>query len=68
MTRTLALFAALAGAALLIRSSARHGDVGARRPVRDAGPDQMRDPPREWTETDERMDESFPASDPPGTY
>ncbi len=29
----------------------------------------MRDPAvREWTETDEDGDESFPASDPPGGY
>lgn len=37
--------------------------------VRDAGPRAMRDKPRrEWTETDEDLDESFPASDPPGGY
>ena len=37
--------------------------------VRDAGPDAMRDGgSREWTETDEDLDESFPASDPPGGY
>ena len=37
--------------------------------VRDAGPDAMRDAPRrEWTEIDEGLDESFPASDPPGGY
>lgn len=37
--------------------------------VRDAGPSAMRDvPQREWTETDEDLDESFPASDPPGGY
>lgn len=39
------------------------------RDVRDAGPEAMRDPClREWTETDEDLDESFPASDPPGGY
>jgi hypothetical protein len=37
-------------------------------PVRDAGPSAMRDQPRQWGRTDERADESFPASDPPGTY
>jgi hypothetical protein len=26
----------------------------------------MRDPPKEWDQTDQSMDESFPASDPPG--
>lgn len=37
--------------------------------IRDAGPEAMRDPPQgEWTETDEDLDESFPASDPPGGY
>ena len=37
--------------------------------VRDAGPEAMADKPqREWTQTDQTSDESFPASDPPGTY
>jgi uncharacterized membrane protein YebE (DUF533 family) len=37
--------------------------------VRDAGPDAMADKPkREWTAQDQASDESFPASDPPGTY
>lgn len=39
------------------------------RPVRDAGPEAMRDPPREeWNRVDEASDQSFPASDPPATY
>ena len=33
--------------------------------ARQAGADQMRDPPKEWTKVDEASDESFPASDPP---
>jgi hypothetical protein len=33
--------------------------------TRSAGPEAMRDPPREWTRADEASDESFPASDPP---
>jgi hypothetical protein len=33
--------------------------------VRPAGPDSMRDKPRRWEKTDEAVDESFPASDPP---
>jgi len=38
-------------------------------PVRDAGPDAMRDPPqRGWSDVDEASDQSFPASDPPATY
>lgn len=37
--------------------------------VRDAGPEAMADKPRrEWTSADQASDESFPASDPPGTY
>lgn len=36
--------------------------------VRQAGPGAMRNPPRDWDATDERLDESFPASDPPGRY
>lgn len=40
-----------------------------RQAVRDAGPESMRDPVRrEWTKTDQELDESFPASDPPGNY
>lgn len=38
------------------------------RHIRDAGPSQMRDPPRNWDEVDETGDASFPASDPPGKY
>ena len=35
-------------------------------PVRAAGPEAMRDPPRkDWDKVDEAEDESFPASDPP---
>jgi hypothetical protein len=34
-------------------------------PVRDAGPDHMRHPPADWDKTDEALDQSFPASDPP---
>lgn len=37
----------------------------ANQPVRAAGKEAMRDPPREWDEVDEIGDESFPASDPP---
>jgi hypothetical protein len=33
--------------------------------VRDAGPANMKDPPREWDTVDEMMDQTFPASDPP---
>ena len=37
--------------------------------VRDAGPEAMADEStREWSREDQASDESFPASDPPGTY
>ena len=41
------------------------GPVGDSGNIRTAGPEGMRDPPKEWTEVDEASDESFPASDPP---
>lgn len=41
------------------------GPVGNSGNIRPAGPDAMRDPPKEWTKVDEASDESFPASDPP---
>lgn len=41
---------------------------GAPTQVRNAGPDAMRSDPPAWDRTDEASDESFPASDPPGTY
>ena len=38
-------------------------------PVRNAGPEAMTLPVRrKWDIVDEAADESFPASDPPGTY
>ncbi|MFC0203701.1 hypothetical protein [Novosphingobium soli] len=37
-------------------------------PVRDSGPEHMTTPPKTWSKTDEAIDESFPASDPPSTY
>ena len=36
--------------------------------VRPAGRKKMDIPPRTWSITDEEIDESFPASDPPGNY
>ena len=36
--------------------------------VRPAGPEKMAMAPSAWSKTDEEVDESFPASDPPGNY
>lgn len=79
MRMILALFALGAGAYALSRRKA--GEAPGRaafaagephygdNPVRDAGPEAMRDKPREpWTAVDEDSDQSFPASDPPATY
>jgi hypothetical protein len=55
------------GAAIVKDSIAQdHIRNGDPHPVRDAGPDEMRDEDgKDWDEVDERSDESFPASDPP---
>jgi len=36
--------------------------------VRDAGPEEQHVDAADWDLVDEQMDESFPASDPPGNY
>jgi hypothetical protein len=40
------------------------GPVGHSGNARNAGAEDMRDPPKEWSRTDQAVDESFPASDP----
>ena len=83
MNRFTAFCAGLAGGALVARLARRDAcrdacrDARAHdRPalgrapgrVRDAGPAEMRDPPGGWSRADDLSDQSFPASDPPGTY
>jgi hypothetical protein len=53
------------GARPAISGSGGHGAVGESGAARSAGPEAMRDPPREWDQADQASDESFPASDPP---
>ena len=47
------------------RGKTAPGPVGQSGAARSAGPDAMRDPPKDWEKTDQASDESFPASDPP---
>jgi hypothetical protein len=42
--------------------------VGSSGIVRDAGPDEQHIEADDWDMVDEQVDESFPASDPPGNY
>lgn len=60
----------LAGAAYAFRPGRdRLATKSPYRPIRNAGPEEMTLPiRREWTLVDQASDESFPASDPPGTY
>jgi hypothetical protein len=47
------------------RGKTAPGPVGQSGAARSAGPDAMRDPPKDWGKVDQAVDESFPASDPP---
>jgi hypothetical protein len=53
------------GARPAISGTGGHGAVGESGAARSAGPEAMRDPPRDWEQVDQASDESFPASDPP---
>jgi hypothetical protein len=52
----------------LARRSGRSAPRPPKAPVRQAGTEEMKDPPEGWDRVDETSDESFPASDPPARY
>ena len=52
-------------ASALSRGKTAPGPVGQSGAARSAGPEAMRDPPKDWEKADQASDESFPASDPP---
>lgn len=54
--------------ALAVRQLMKSSDRAGFREIRSAGTHDMDTPPRHWDEVDEQIDESFPASDPPGNY
>jgi hypothetical protein len=62
------VLAALGVTALLARLFKSQSAVPPAPPpkVRSAGPEAMQNPPPRWDEHDQALDESFPASDPPG--
>ncbi len=67
--RSIAAGAALiAGAALMAGASHSRKLRTAMPPVRNAGADEMDNPPPDWDKDDDVVDQSFPASDPPGNY
>lgn len=77
--RGLLKLGALAGLGYMIYSKLRsvsqesveddHGPVGSSGIVRNAGPEaQTGIKNSDWDQVDEQIDESFPASDPPGSY
>ncbi|MEO5805435.1 hypothetical protein [Devosia sp.] len=57
----------VSGAAAL-RNGEKVGPKDAPVQVRDAGSKAQATKPKKWDKDDETIDESFPASDPPGNY
>ena len=53
----------------LDRNGVAFADGEPEGPFRNAGPEAVGDQPkRAWTKTDEELDETYPASDPPANY
>ncbi len=68
-TNLILLALGLTVAALALRSRSAHAAATkAFPPVRDAGTEEMIFKPLHWDLQDETVDQSFPASDPPGNY
>lgn len=55
-------------AAAAIKDGRKPGPKDAPVQVRNAGPEAMADAPKDWDETDQASDESFPASDSSAKY
>jgi hypothetical protein len=62
---SLALIAGAAAVTYTMHLKRLRRERRAFRPVRDAGPEAMTNPPADWDCVDQAIDESFPASDPP---
>jgi hypothetical protein len=54
--------------AAALRNGHKPGPKDSPVQVRNAGPEEMADRPETWDETDETVDESFPASDSGAKY
>jgi hypothetical protein len=67
-TMVLVATGAVATWALMRRASRSPKPIPAMQKVRNAGTEEMALPPRNWDIVDQQVDESFPASDPPGSY
>ena len=55
-------------AAAALRDGRKPGPKDSPVQVRNSGPAEMADKPEQWDETDEAVDESFPASDSSAKY
>lgn len=55
-------------AAAALRNGRKPGPKDSPVQVRNSGPQEMADQPENWDETDEAVDESFPASDSSAKY
>ncbi|MBB4052264.1 hypothetical protein GGR20_001907 [Devosia subaequoris] len=54
--------------AAALRNGHKPGPAESPVQVRNSGPEEMADEPKDWDEVDEAVDESFPASDASAKY